>query len=297
MRAEILLPLSLELGEGARIIRGDLWFVDLLAGVLYRRDGDVATEVIRSPRPIGAAAAVAGSPTRLVLAEGLGVSVVDLANADAPADPVPRQRWSLGSSSEHATHRVNDAAVDRHGVLWVGTMPNGDGPPGAVFRVRGDRAPERVLDGIACPNGPAFGATGDVYLADTVARVILRSTLHDDGSLDAFEPWADVEGGLPDGMTVDADGCLWVAVWGASEVRRLDPSGRQVDAVALGASQPTSVCLAELDGQPSVVITSARLGLADPADGDGALWVAATDALPSAASAAEWIDSGSPAAG
>ncbi len=286
MRGEILLPLALELGEGAREIRGELWFVDLLAGVLYRKDGDVATEVIRSPRPIGAAAAVAGSPTRLVLAEGLGVSVVDLAEPD----PVPRERWSFGSGSELVTHRVNDAAVDPHGVLWVGTMPYGDGAPGAVFRVRGDHAPERVLDGIVCPNGPAFGAAGEVYLADTVARVILRSRLHDDGSLDAFEPWADIEGGLPDGMTVDADGCLWVAVWGASEVRRLDPSGRQVDAIALGARQPTSVCLTEIDGDSVAVITSARVGLTDPTDGDGALWVAATDARPSAASTTEWLD-------
>ncbi len=272
MVLEILAPLALELGEGARCLHGRLYFVDLLKGMLYEWRDDAARVVLRSDQPIGAASEIAGDVRHLVLAEGLGLTVVDL------DDPVRRALIAgpLGPSATHGTHRVNDAAVDPAGSLWVGTMPMSDGAPGAVYRLRADRAVELVLDGIACPNGPAFGADGSFFLADTVARTILRGLVRDDGAISGFSTFVDVAEGLPDGMMVDTEGCVWVALWGAGRIHRYDPTGRLRETWPLGAVQPTSVCVADVGGTPSLVVTSARTGLGEPGEGDGAVWAMPT---------------------
>lgn len=281
MGAEVLAPTAFELGEGARSIGGRLYVVDIVGGAAYRWQGGALVPVVRSALPLGAVAGIADDPDALIVVEGLGVS---WASPGAKPEPVGTQRLvELEPAGAASTMRVNDAAVDPQGALWVGTMSTVGESTGSVFRVRADLSVERVLADIECPNGPAFGADGTVYLADTTGRTILRSRLHDDGSLDRFTPFLQVDGGLPDGMTVDADGVLWYAVWGAGEVRRVDPDGRDAGRLEVGARQPTSVCLLEVDGRRSAVVTTARTGLAEPAAGDGAVWVAECDAagLPS----------------
>jgi sugar lactone lactonase YvrE len=63
--------------------------------------------------------------------------------------------------------------------------------------------------------------------------------------------------GFPDGLWVDDEGCLWVAMWGGGEVRRYAPDGGLVQAWPLPVSQPTACCLVG----PTLIITSARMGL------------------------------------
>ena len=68
--------------------------------------------------------------------------------------------------------------------------------------------------------------------------------------------------GVPDGLTIDADGGIWVALWGGAQVRRYSPDGRVTDIVNLPVEQPTS-CTFGGDAGDTLYITTARLGLTD----------------------------------
>jgi sugar lactone lactonase YvrE len=74
-------------------------------------------------------------------------------------------------------------------------------------------------------------------------------------------PFLDLSAGpgVPDGLCVDADGCLWIAMWGGSVVRRFAPDGREIEAVAMPVSQPSSCCFAG----DVLVVTSAAHGLSE----------------------------------
>lgn len=126
---------------------------------------------------------------------------------------------------------------------WPTTAPPG---AGSLYRTDPDGTVARVLDGLTIANGPAFTADGTtMYLADTAAGTILRcrtDPLSGDllGSPETFAHLRDDEGS-PDGMTLDAEGCLWVALWGAGAVRRHHPDGHLLHTLTVPAPHPTSV--------------------------------------------------------
>ncbi|MDH2442847.1 SMP-30/gluconolactonase/LRE family protein [Amnibacterium sp. CER49] len=256
-----------ELGEGARWIDGRLHYVDILAGHAYSWAGDGPRLEVASSEPLGAIAPVAGRADLLAVAEGMSITVAERGSGPEERiarSPLPGARAGL---------RVNDACVDPYGGLWVGAMPTeGAEPVGAVHRF-GPDGPVTLRQGIVCPNGPAFTPDGRFFLADTTEYRIWTGRLGHDGRPHGFEPFATVHGGYPDGMTVDEEGTLWVAIWGAGRVDRYDTDGRLMHSIRLPASQPTSVCLMPWEGRQAAVITSARQGLADPGGEDGALMV------------------------
>jgi sugar lactone lactonase YvrE len=171
--------------------------------------------------------------------------------------------------------RMNDGVADPAGRFWAGSMAY-DGTPGAgsLYRTDPDGTVVRVLDGLTIANGPAFTADGTtMYLADTAAGTLLRcriDPLSGDllGSPETFAHLRDDEGG-PDGMTVDAQGCLWVALWGAGAVRRYHPDGRLLHTLTVPAPHPTSVCL-HPDGN-RLFVTTARHGVKHPTPTSGAV--------------------------
>lgn len=170
-------------------------------------------------------------------------------------------------------NRMNDAKADAAGRIWAGTMPlNGDTPTGAFYRLDPDRTVTRVDDGYRIANGPAISADGAwLFHTDSGAHSIYRFAIRDDGALGSRELFAAIDPalGAPDGMTIDADGRLWVAIWGGGRVVRFTPDGRIEREIALPASQITSCTFsgATLD---RMFITSASIGV-DEAEG-GALF-------------------------
>jgi sugar lactone lactonase YvrE len=281
---EVLIEGPFELAEGARLIGGRLHFVDLLQGRLYAWDQAGLHEVIASSEPVGVAAPVAGRHDVLALAEGLSLTVAAL-----PAGGGARAlRVQLEGGSDPAAMRVNDGCCDAMGRFWIGTMPvTRDGPDGCLCYVDSSGAAATVLRGIGCPNGPAFGDDNRMYLADTLNQVILSAELNPEtGECGPFGAFATVPSGLPDGMAVDREGCLWVAVWGAAEILRFSPDGRLRERFGCGAAQPTSVCLMPVQGRQAAVVTTARTGLAQPGSLDGAVLALETDAT--APPAAAW---------
>lgn len=122
--------------------------------------------------------------------------------------------------------RMNDATADPCGRFWAGSMSyEADEGVGALYRVDHDGTVVRVLDGITVPNGPAFTADGrTMYLADSARGIIRRFPVDPvTARLGAPEAFVTVDEGSPDGMVVDVEGAVWVAVWGTGEVRRYLP--------------------------------------------------------------------------
>ena len=163
-------------------------------------------------------------------------------------------------------NRLNDAKADAAGRIWAGSMPfTADRPSGSLYRLDPDRRVRRMDTGYTVANGPAFSPDGRwLYHNDTGLRRVYRFSLADDGSLGERRLFIDfaTDWGRPDGMTVDAQGGLWIAHWGGARVSRFTPDGALDRSIALPASQITNVCFAgpRLD---RMFVTSAGEGLTD----------------------------------
>ncbi|WP_328499107.1 SMP-30/gluconolactonase/LRE family protein [Streptomyces sp. NBC_00414] len=261
----------MELGEGIRWTDQGLVLVDILAGRLLTA-GDDPTEPLRQlaqlPVPLGAVAPVADAPGTWIAAAGTGFCLL------AP-DGSTR---SLAQPEADAVRpvRMNDGTADPFGRFWAGSMAyDADDGAGSLYRVDHDGTVARVLDGITVPNGPAFTADGrTMYLADSARGVVRRYPVDPvTAELGTPEVYVTVDDGSPDGMAVDAEGAVWVAVWGTGTVRRYLPDGRLDRTVRLPARQPAGVCL----GEDVLHITTARVGLAEPGPYDGAVFTARVD--------------------
>jgi len=144
--------------------------------------------------------------------------------------------------------RMNDAAVDRFGRIWAGTMDDSErAATGCLYRLDTAGACTRHDSGYVVSNGPTFSPDHDVlYHTDTTRRVIYRFPLAPDGGLGARETFVvfPEEWGSPDGMATDVHGGIWVAHWGGARLSRFTPRGRLDRVIPMPVSQVTSCCFA-----------------------------------------------------
>jgi len=131
--------------------------------------------------------------------------------------------------------------------------------PGSLYQLSPDGAVTELIGGVALSNGLDWTDDRRVfYYADSLAGgVDAFATDPDAGTLSGRRRFAEVSGGMPDGLTLDAEGCLWLAVWGSSELRRYTPDGRLDTAVKLPVSQVTSAAFGGAD-LSTLYITTAR---------------------------------------
>jgi sugar lactone lactonase YvrE len=256
-----------ELAEGTRWLGGHLVFTDILAGMLLAAPaagpGD-ARPLVRLDVPLGAAAPVAGKPGEWIVAAGTGIALIGPdgtpAWLDRPEDGSP------------VAMRMNDGCCDPGGRFWAGSMAYAavEGA-GSLYRADADGTVVKVLDGMTIVNGPAFTSDGSLmYLADTFAGVIYACDVDPGtGELSGRRIFAEVPPpeGAPDGMTVDDDDRLWVALWDGSAVRRYRPDGTVEATILVPARRPTCVCL----GGGSLFVSTARFGIRDAGPRDGAI--------------------------
>lgn len=260
MKAEPVLEARCGLGEGPvwdeREAR--LYFVDIMAGRVLQFDpatGAVAS--MNAGEPVGAVAL--SEPGGLLLALQSGFAVTECFAGELR----PLAAYE-GASPEI---RMNDGKCDPRGRFWCGTMALDFRPgAGALYRLDPDGTVTRMLDGVTISNGLDWTADGTrMYYIDTPRRTIdvfdfdpVHGTISNRRT--AMEIPEDA--GLPDGMTLDADGRIWVALWGGGAVRCYSPEGRLEEVIEVPAPQTTSCCFGGADFG-DLYITTARDGLGE----------------------------------
>ena len=161
--------------------------------------------------------------------------------------------------------RMNEGAADPAGNFWAGSMAYDQTPgAGALYRLAPDLSVEKVLDGVTVSNGFGFSPDGvRAYYVDTPTRKIDVFD-HRGGTLSGRRTALRiVEGpGSPDGLTVDAEGCVWVAAWDGGAVRRWTPAGELDRTVEVPAARTTACAFGGAD-LGDIYITTATTGL-DP---------------------------------
>jgi sugar lactone lactonase YvrE len=233
------------LGEGLRwdARRGELLRVDIAAGQVFRErvadDGSlVPVRTYRVPGTVGAVAPIDGD-RGWVLAAGRGFALLD-------PDGAFRMIAELASEGS----RMNDGAADPQGRFWAGTVADQPGA-GVLYRLERDGRIDPVLDGLTTSNGVGWSPDGrTMYLADSRPRIIHAFDFDDNaGTISGGRVLVTVpeDVGAPDGLTVDAGGDLWVAVWGGGRVHRYSPAGELRQILAVPAVQTTSCAFAGPD--------------------------------------------------
>jgi xylono-1,5-lactonase len=230
-----------------------VWFVDIKGRRLYRCAPD------GSDRKSWAAP---GQVSFVVRADdgGLVVSLEDglYRFIEASGEFVP----FVKVEADVTGNRFNDGHVDAAGRLWFGSMDDGEAEPtGVLYRFDGKRV-VRMDDGYIITNGPAVSPDGrTLYHTDTLDKRVYAFDLAADGGLSNKRLFADItDGGHPDGMAVDADGHVWIAVFGGWRIERRDPQGVKVGEVRFPCSNITKLAFAG-DDLRTVYATSARKGL------------------------------------
>jgi xylono-1,5-lactonase len=152
--------------------------------------------------------------------------------------------WSVRVFASPEPHlpnnRLNDAKADSRGGIWAGSMDQGEREAsGSLYRIDPDLSWRRVDSGYCISNGPTMSPDGKkLYHSDSALRTIYCFDVSPAGELEHKRVWAKLEpGAFPDGMTTDAEGGIWVAVWGGSCVRRFSPEGVKTHETKLPVSQ------------------------------------------------------------
>ncbi|MFD7293277.1 SMP-30/gluconolactonase/LRE family protein [Streptomyces sp. NPDC059897] len=265
VRVEEAVRASAELGEGPTWdpAAGRVIWVDILNSRVHTYEpGSGRRTVMTTEQHVGAAKPRVGGGLVVNLRDGVGSYGTDNAFAWLHREPVPGRRG-------------NDAAVAPDGALWAGSMPYDETPGGGnLIRVAPDGTVTEVLDDVTISNGTGWSPDGTrMYYVDTPTGRI--DVFDVDGErvgnrreLAAIEDGA----GSPDGLTVDADGCVWVALWDGAAVRRYTPEGRLDRVLPLPVSRPTACAFGGADLR-DLYVSTAWVGLEGPEPLAGSLLV------------------------
>lgn len=259
-------------GEGPTWVadRSQLWWVDLPTGIWHVRDwssGETTSRRVSErlsvvlPAP-GDAAAYAAIGKQWAIVDDQGLRLVATVEADIEDT------------------FINDARTGPDGRLYFGTFDRRrrDGVCG-LYRLD-HRGPVRIADDIVISNGMDWSPSGDeFYVVDSHREHILAFDFDDESGTVAHRRVLvelDQADGMPDGMTVDADGDLWVAMYGGGAVLRYDRTGRLVSSLRTPVAYPTSCEFAGPDVD-TLVVTSGFARIVDagdqPSNVDGAVFV------------------------
>lgn len=253
---ELVLDVHAELGEGPvwDAERAVLLFVDIMRGDVHAFNPATASDrVVNIGLPVGAVAPTVRGDW--IAAAGQGFHRVD---------PDSGRRTRVAEATPGRTDlRMNDGYVDPLGNFWAGTLSLERAPnQGALFRLTPDGNVKMVLGPVTTSNGLDWSPDGRLmYYVDTGTRRIdtfdidLRT-----GTLGHRRPFADLtrEAGRPDGLVVDAEGGVWVALWRGGAVRRYLPSGQIDVELAVPAALVTKCAFGGPDMAELYITTASR---------------------------------------
>jgi sugar lactone lactonase YvrE len=243
-------------GEGPfwDVSRERLLFVDMLAGaVVSLEHGEVARY------PVASVAAVirarAGGGYLFAVERGFVLADADL----RPIDVLPE----VFSSPQL---RMNEGGCDPQGRFYCGSMAYAETPgAGTLYRLDADLSVHTVLPSVSISNGLQWSADGSrVFYNDSPSGRI--DVFDFDGSTAEFSNRrvfaAIPDSGIPDGMAIDSEDGVWVALWGGSKVQHYDAGGHLVEIIELPVTNVTACTFGGKD-LTTLYITTSRLGIAE----------------------------------
>jgi sugar lactone lactonase YvrE len=236
---EVVAPAGAQLGERPvwDASRKHLIWVDITTGNLHRFGQDQISTILGSPGvPVGAAAPRSAGGYVLAAADGFR-----LTDADGSPQGPPKRPPGMPDNV-----RFNDGACDAAGRFWAGTEAwDMKSPIASLYRLDPDGSVTEMLSGIAESNGLGWSPDGTVFYytdsGEDISRVrafsfdLEAGTLGDEHDLIRFEP----SDGSADGLVVDAEGCLWIAMWEGGCVRRYSAAGELLALYPVPVSRPT----------------------------------------------------------
>jgi sugar lactone lactonase YvrE len=251
-KPDVLIPAEASVGEGPVIDHrtGRLCWVDIVEGILHE------TDLTDRHQTVATLGTMLGAVAPRERAEGFAVAVADGFGY-----------WASGQLAitdrvlPEPHRRMNDAKCDSRGRLWAGSTHMQFVPgAGALHRWDGGPSSATIAAGLTLPNGLGWNQEDTtMYLIDSMNNTLLSASFHpDEGEVGAFSTLCTIDPGLPDGLAVDLDGSIWVAVWGGAEVRRFHHTGELTGIIPMPVTQPAS-CAFGPDG--TLYITTARNGL------------------------------------
>jgi sugar lactone lactonase YvrE len=259
LAVELVLDAHAQVGEGPvwDDASGTLVWVDIMGNTVHRYDPATGRDrTIDVGQPVGAAVLRHdGNGLVLALRDGFGmldegsgqIQLVAAVEADVP------------------TNRMNDGKCDPGGRFWAGTMAF-EVTPGvaALYRLDPELQVNRMLSGVTLSNGLGWSPDGrQMYYIDSTTRGLDVFDFEPaDGSLGERRRLITIPPGegLPDGMTVDAEGGLWIALHGSGSIRRYMPDGR-VDRVVRVPPKMVTCCTFGGSDLTDLYITTMSLGL------------------------------------
>lgn len=193
---------------------------------------------------------------RFVVAGMRGIELLDLQTGELQSIANPEGRGS--------GNRLNDGKVDRAGRLWVGSVHSEFvAPSGSLYRMDPDLSVHRMDTGFVCSNGIGWSPDDrTMYFVDSMIGAIFAYEFDlTTGELGQRRTFAHLreEEGAPDGLTVDAEGHVWVAIWDGWRINRYAPDGAIVDEIAMPVPRPSS-CMFGGPDLRTLFVTSASSG-------------------------------------
>jgi sugar lactone lactonase YvrE len=252
LEAEIVVQAQCELAEGPvwDTSRSLLRWVDILPGHVHALDPATGAHTwFDAGEPVGTVGLTRGG--------GLVLARLD---RFALTDHDGQRLRPLGEFSiDRTVLRFNDGKPDPWGNFCAGTCAWTDqGPPCSLYRLSPDGAVAEIVGDVGLSNGLDWSDDRRTfYFADSASGAVdVFATDPDAGALGARRRFVTV-GGVPDGLTLDTEGCVWVAIWGSSELRRYTPGGELDTVVSLPVTQVTSAAFGGSD-LSTLYITTAR---------------------------------------
>lgn len=248
-----------ELGEGTLWdpAAGVLWWVDIWGKAIHRFDPVTGKDdVFPTPEYVGC----------LAIRENGGL-IVTMEKGFYFFDPaIGKFDWIVDPEAGRPDTRFNDGKPDRQGRFWSGTVFEDPPRPveyvGALYRMDADLSCHKMVDGIGSSNGLAFGPDSrTMYFADSRQNLVWAWDFDPaTGDIENRRIFIDTTdtGGLPDGATIDAEGCYWTTLPESGKLARYDPAGKLMQVIMMPTSIPTCC---EFGGKDLDIlyVTSARL--------------------------------------
>ena len=249
-----------ELGEGVTwdAAHRRLISVDIMRGRVHLVDpetGDART--IEVGQPVGAA--VPYRRDALMVAVRDGFARLDLDTG--------RLTFVAHVELDKPGQRMNDGACDAAGRFWAGTMCMQERPGlGALYRLDPDGSTHTMIAGVSISNGIDWSPDQSrmYYVDSPTQRIDVFDFEPIDGAISNRRALAGIDAadGSPDGLTVDAEGAIWLALWGGAAIRRYLPDGRLDRVVHLPVTHPTTCAFGGPD-LTDLFITSATIRLSE----------------------------------